>query len=87
MNKHLTMNSNRNKGIVVGYNKIPIDPSILKGMGKEYNPEYVSKCLEANRHNSITTAYYLTLKKHIKNGGDSCCDLSSLNFNANPLKC
>ena len=34
MNKHLSINSNRNKGIVVGYNKIPIDSNILKKMGK-----------------------------------------------------
>ena len=33
MNKNLRMNSNRNKGIVVGYNRIPVDPHICKIMG------------------------------------------------------
>ena len=86
MNKNINLNSNRNKGIVVGYNKIPIDQRALSMMGKDYNPEYVSKCLEANRHNGITTTYYLTLKKYIRNGGNSLCDLSSSNFNSHLLK-
>lgn len=33
------------------------------------DPDYVSKCLEANRHNNATTSYYLSLKKFISEGG------------------
>ena len=28
-----------------------------------------------NRHNSITTTYYLLLKKHIRKGGQSIADI------------
>ena len=31
--------------------------------------DYVRQCIEANKHNSITTGYYLLLKKHLQNGG------------------
>lgn len=41
-----------------------------------YDPDYVSKCLEANRHNNVTTTYYLALKKHIRNGGSISSDQS-----------
>ena len=60
-------------GIVVGYNKIPIDQRIVGNL-KEFNSfdsEYINKCLEANRHNNATTAYYLALKKFVKEGGSS----------------
>lgn len=29
------------------------------------DPDYVSRCLEANRHNNATTAYYLSLRKYV----------------------
>lgn len=44
------------------------------------DPDYVSKCLEANRHNNATTTYYLCLKKFISEGGQTSCDLSSKSF-------
>ena len=34
------------------------------------------RCIEANKHNHITTTYYLLLKKHLRNGGNSVADLS-----------
>ena len=68
-------------GIVVGFNKIPIDQKVIESL-KEFNfeAEYINKCLEANRHNNATTAYYLALKKFIKEGGSTLCDLASKNF-------
>lgn len=36
--------------------------------------------LEANRHNSLTTTYYLIFKKYLKNGNKSEYDLGSDNF-------
>lgn len=59
-----------NSGIIIGFNKIPIDTDILSSMRSlNLDPDYVSKCLEANRHNNATTSYYLSLKKFISEGG------------------
>lgn len=44
------------------------------------------KCIEANRHNSDTTTYYLLLKKHIKDGGTSKADLGSKCFDENLIE-
>ena len=53
------------KGIVVGIDIIPIDPSIITRL-KEFDidEELAKKYLEANRHNDIVTTYYLLLKKY-----------------------
>lgn len=65
------------RGIIIGFNKIPIEDEILRSMKSfSYDPDYVSKCLEANRHNNVTTTYYLALKKHIRNGGGLSSDRS-----------
>jgi 5'-AMP-activated protein kinase catalytic alpha subunit len=44
------------------------------------NIDYARKCLEANKHNHITASYYLLLKKHLKNGGDSIADPRSAKY-------
>jgi 5'-AMP-activated protein kinase catalytic alpha subunit len=76
-----------NQGIIIGYNRIPVDPVVITKLStKEYDPEYVIKCVEANRHNDATTAYYLTLKQHLKEGGSSPCDMSSHNFDKNLIE-
>ena len=31
--------------------------------------DHAMQCIEANKHNSTTTGYYLLLKKHLRNGG------------------
>jgi len=33
--------------------------------------EYAEKCIETNRHNHVTTTYYLLLKKYIVAGNKS----------------
>ena len=66
------------QGILVGYDQIPVDTGILKKLDSlKVNSEYVKQCLEANKHNSSTTGYYLLLKKHIKNGGIANFDNST----------
>ena len=45
------------------------------------NIDYARKCLEANKHNHVTATYYLLLKKHLKNGGDSIADPKSASYN------
>lgn len=73
--------SENTEGIIIGFNKIPIDRDILFQMKSlNLDPDYVLKCLEANRHNNATTSYYLSLKKYISEGGYSSCDLSSKSF-------
>ena len=42
-----------------------------------YNKREVRELVIANRHNHITTAYYLILKKHLRSGKTSIADLSS----------
>lgn len=52
-------------GILIGYNPIPINKDILnKLLQYNFDLEHTQKCIEANKHNHITTTYYLLLKKH-----------------------
>lgn len=72
----------KSQGIVVGYNKIPVDPEILNKMQAygQFDKEYVQTCIEANRHNSATVTYYLTMKKYLMEGGSSKFDMGDNNF-------
>jgi len=56
-------------GLVVGVNKLPVDLSIVKKL-EEYDieTEPAVKALEENRHNHVTTSYYLLLKKEVRDG-------------------
>lgn len=75
------------EGIIIGFNKIPIDRDILSQMKTlNLDPEYVQKCLQANRHNNATTSYYLSLKKYVCEGGQSNYDLSSKSFDKSILE-
>ncbi|CAK59336.1 unnamed protein product (macronuclear) [Paramecium tetraurelia] len=73
-------------GIIVGLHKIPLDFDILKQLVKMgYAQDYIEKCVEGNRHNQVTTIYYLLLKKHLLNGGKSFADIGSDIFTPIPL--
>ena len=62
-------------GILVGYDQIPVDTSILKQLDAyRTQTDYVRQCIEANKHNSVTTGYYLLLKRHLSNGGSFLAD-------------
>ena len=51
-------------GIIVGYNQIPINQDILQKLtAYNFDLEHSQKCLEANKHDHITTTYYLLMKK------------------------
>lgn len=53
-----------NEGLIIGYNRIPIQKEILEIMSKEgFDIRYIERCLDANKHNHCTTTYYLHLKK------------------------
>ena len=59
-------------GIIIGYHRIPVDQRILNEVVRlGFSEDFTRKCLEANRHNGATTAYYLLMKKHMRQGGTS----------------
>lgn len=70
--------TNELEGIIVGVNSIQVDEEIaskLEGFG--FNLEYGKKCVEANKHNQVTSTYYLLLKKMLKEGGKSVADIAN----------
>lgn len=69
------------RGIIVGYNKIPIDPYIVELLPKYgQKQDAVVRYLENNKHNKSTTLYYLLLLQHIKSGHDSPFYIGSTKF-------
>ena len=66
------------KGISVDKIKIPVDDKILD-MVKNYgfNPEECRELLLNNKFCSLTSIYYLCLKKYVREGGKSISDLES----------
>ena len=52
-------------GIFIGLSQIPINNKILELL-VEYNfkKDYAVKCINANKHNHVTTSYYLLLKRY-----------------------
>lgn len=56
-------------GILVGYDNIVVDTYIIQLLPQYgFEAEFAERCIEANKHNSTTAAYFLLLKKHIENG-------------------
>ena len=37
-------------------------------MEQSVSSDYARRCIEANKHNQVTTAYYLLLKKMVRTG-------------------
>ena len=51
------------EGLIIGYNRVPIQHEILKIMESQgFDPKYIERCLDANKHNHATTTYNLYLK-------------------------
>lgn len=45
-------------GLIIGYNSIPIDRSVLNMLEQYgFNSDYAQKCIDANKHNHVTTTY------------------------------
>ena len=73
----------KSEGLIFGIHRIPIDYEILNEMKKMgFDQNLVIKCLDANQCNSITTTYYLLLKKNYYVRGNS----SRMNRNFNGEK-
>lgn len=68
-------------GILVGYDPIPIDNNILSQLNSfNIDIENARRYIEANKHDNITTSYYLLLKKHLQSGGTSTADYANVSL-------
>ena len=68
-------------GIILGKMNIPMDEKILKKVEDlGYNKELCRSNIENNKFDSLTTIYYLCLRRFIREGGKSTCDLNSVEF-------
>lgn len=71
-------------GIIIGQNPIPVDFEQLQIVLDKYEfdegtRENARRYIEANKHNPLTTCYYLTLKRFIRSGGKSIADITKYN--------
>ena len=80
--KMIDINYNMSEGLLLNKFIIPIDEDIIDIMIKEYefNAEETKKDLLKNKHNLITTCYYLLLNRKIKEGKKSICKMDSISF-------
>ena len=69
------------EGLLINRIVIPIDEDIINKMSEyDYDKNETRKNILANKHNHITTTYYLMLKKKIRKGIESIADLKSKLF-------
>ena len=49
------------QGLIIGVNSIPVNRKILNLLEEKYGfkREFAKKCLLKNKHNHVTTTYYL----------------------------
>ena len=80
--KMVDMNNIMSEGLLLDKFIVPIDDDIINILVNEYkfNEEEIKISLIKNKHNIITTIYYLLLKKKIKEGKKSICDMNSEEF-------
>ena len=76
MGKNIFFNS---PGVFVGEDVIPIDVEIIAEIYNDFHTDIVKVINDVlrNRHNKITTTYYLILKRKIRNNENSVSDISS----------
>ena len=68
-------------GIIVGYNKIPIDDdAVLKCEEYGFNKNNIRKSVLNNLFNEISVIYYLTIRRKIIEDKESVSDLFSEKF-------
>ena len=73
--------SNMNDGLIWNYLVFPIDFDIIEKMKQmNYDENEIKINILGNKHNYITTIYYLLLKKKIRKGEKSICNLESEEF-------
>ena len=78
----IDIKKNMSKGLLLNKFVVPIDELIVEKMVNEfgYNSKEIKTYLLCNKHNHITTCYYLLLKQKIRNGKNSVCDPNSKDF-------
>ena len=75
------------KGLIMGYNEIPIDMAIVKKVEAfGYDREVITQSIKNYRHNKISTLYSLLLRKEVKNGYVSNADIENIMFKPKILK-
>lgn len=58
-----------NEGLIIGKNSIPVEPKILDMIEQfGFKSDYAEKCINNNKHNQVTTIYYLIHKRYEKQG-------------------
>jgi len=63
-----------NQGLIIGKNEIPIEPSMLTHLEQfGFSAEYATAALNNNKHNQVTTIYYLLHKRYEKEGKLPSC--------------
>jgi 5'-AMP-activated protein kinase catalytic alpha subunit len=70
------------EGLLIDKYIIPFDEDIIKEMVDKYgyNEQNIKINLIINKHNNITTTYYLMLKKKVKSGKETIGDMNSKLF-------
>lgn len=64
----------RNQGLIIGKNEIPIEPSLLSHLEKfGFKRDYATASLNRNKHNQVTTVYYLLHKRFEMEGKLASC--------------
>ena len=73
---------NMSEGLLIDYYIVPFDEEIIAKMVNEYsfNEQQIKVNLLMNKHNNITTTYYLILKKKIRSGKKTIGDMTSQLF-------
>ena len=76
LGKNIFFNS---PGVFVGEDVMPIDVEIIAEIYNDFHTDIVKVINDVlrNRHNKITTTYYLILKRKIRNNENSVSDISS----------
>ena len=74
-----------NEGFFIGKTIIPIDSNILSSLS-DYGikPALAQKQIEDNRHNDITTTYYLLIARHKKESGYNLNELNKCSSKTDP---
>ena len=73
---------NMSEGLLIDYYIVPFDEEIINKMVNEYsfNEQEIKVNLLINKHNNITTTYYLILKKKIRCGQKTIGNMTSQMF-------
>lgn len=60
----------KKQGLIIGVNSIPVNKKIINILEEKYSfrRDFAKKCLLKNKHNHVTTTYYLLFQKYERLG-------------------